>query len=185
MNDQAVVTATERWLTSFVIAFNICPFARREQEKGSIRYRVARPIAPEEALQTLVEECIFLDASPETETTLLIFPESFDDFDDYLDMLAIAEQLLIRQGYEGIYQLASFHPDYRFETDSEDEDDPANYTNRSPYPMLHIIREASLERAVASHPDPENIPNRNIELTRNLGTNKLTAILSACYQGLE
>jgi hypothetical protein len=183
MNDQAVVSSTERWLTSFVIAFNICPFARREQEKGSIRYRSARPDTLEEALQTLVDECIYLDASPDTETTLLIFPEGFDNFDDYLDMLAIAEQLLIQQGYEGIYQLASFHPDYRFEAGRED--DPANYTNRSPFPMLHIIREASLERAVASHPDPQNIPNRNIELTRKLGTNKLKTILSACCHQRE
>ncbi|MGR8929654.1 MAG: DUF1415 domain-containing protein [Gammaproteobacteria bacterium] len=180
MNDEAIITATQRWLESFIIAFNICPFALREQRRNSIRYRIARVTDVESALQALIAECIHLDASPETETTLLIFPSIFDNFDAYLDMLVVAEQLLIAQGYEGIYQLASFHPDYCFETDRDVEDDPANYTNRSPYPMLHIIREASIERAIANYPDPENIPDRNIKLTRQMGVNKLKALLVAC-----
>jgi hypothetical protein len=130
----------------------------------------------------LIQACEQLDADAETETTLLILPTGWDDFDDYLDLLAIAEQLLIEQHYEGIYQLASFHPDYRFETDLAGEEDPANYTNRSPYPMLHIIRETSIDRAVANHPDPDNIPVRNITLTRELGLEKLRALLANCYE---
>lgn len=181
MNDQNIINATQTWLNSFIIAFNICPFARREQQRNSIRYRVAHQENLEQALQTLIEECAYLDLHAETETTLLIFPTQFEDFENYLDMLEIAERLLIAQHYEGIYQLASFHPDYHFETDSDDGDDPANYTNRSPYPMLHIIRETSIERAVASYPDPENIPNRNIKLTRELGREKLKSLLAACY----
>jgi hypothetical protein len=98
-------------------------------------------------------------------------------------MLAMAEQLLLLQGYEGVYQLASFHPDYRFEDNGSDtEIDPANYTNRSPYPMLHIIREESLERALSHYPDPENIPVRNIKLTREMRLNNLQKLLAACYK---
>lgn len=181
MTDQQIIDATQTWLKSFIIAFNICPFAKREQQRNSIRYRVARPNSLENTLETLMDECDFLDAHPETETSLLIFAETFAAFDDYLDMLALAEQLLIAQGYEGVYQLASFHPDYRFETEIEDSEDPANYTNRSPYPMLHIIREESLDHALANYPDPENIPARNVKLARELGLEKLQALLSACY----
>ncbi|MGY6277605.1 DUF1415 domain-containing protein [Methylomonas sp. MgM2] len=181
MTDQQVISATRAWLKSFIIAYNICPFASREHQRNSIRYRVARPENLENAVQILIEECVYLDANPETETTLLIFPEMFDDFEDYLDMVAIADRLLIVQNYEGIYQLASFHPDYRFETEVEDQEDPAHYTNRSPYPMLHIIREDSIERALENYPDSDNIPARNIKLTRELGLKKLQSLLAATY----
>lgn len=181
MTDQQIISATQAWLKSFIIAFNICPFAKREHQRNSIRYRVAHPKNEGNALEMLIDECVYLDKHPETETTLLIFPEIFKDFEDYLDMLTIAEQLLIEQGYEGIYQLASFHPDYRFETDISADEDPANYTNRSPYPMLHIIREESIERALKNYPDPEDIPVRNIKLTRDLGLEKLKALLADCY----
>lgn len=182
MTEQSIISATQKWLTTFVIAYNICPFAQREQQRGSIRYRLANAADLPTVLQTLIDECEYLDANPETETTLLIAPSGYADFDDYLDLLAIAEQLLIDQGYEGVYQLASFHPDYCF-ADSTDSNqlDPANYTNRAPYPMLHIIREASLERVLAHYPDPENIPERNIKLTHELGQEKLQALLAACY----
>lgn len=184
MTHQHIINSTQKWVSSFIIDLNICPFARREQQRNSIRYQVAPTERLENVLELLIAECAYLEVHPETETTLLILPAGFSDFDDYLDMLAIAEQLLIEQGYEGIYQLASFHPDYRFEmaSETENENDPANYTNRSPYPMLHIIREASIERAIANYPDPENIPARNIKLTRELGLQKLKAILAACIQ---
>jgi len=109
----------------------------------------------------------------------LIYAGAFADFDDYLDFLGLAEALLSDQGYEGIYQLASFHPDYSFEEAALD--DAANYTNRSPYPMLHLLRESSLEQAIAHYPDPENIPERNIALTRELGLTKMKTLLAACY----
>lgn len=183
MTDQQIIAATQAWLSSFVIAYNICPFARREHERNSIRYRVVPGNSFETSLETVIAECVHLDSDPDTETSLLIFAENFADFEDFLDLLAIAEQLLIDQGYEGIYQLASFHPDYCFAQTAEN--DPSNYTNRSPYPMLHLIREESIERAVASHPDPAGIPDRNIELTRQLGLEKLRAILNACYPAQE
>lgn len=182
MNNQQIIAVTQAWLSSFVVAYNICPFARREQERNSIRYQVVPGNSFENSLEAVIAECLRLDSEPSTETTLLIFADDFADFDDFLDLLAMAEQLVIDQGYEGVYQLASFHPDYHFE--DSDESDPSNYTNRSPFPMLHLIREDSIEKAVASHPDPAGIPERNIALTRQLGLEKLRAILSACYSDL-
>lgn len=182
MTNQHIIHATQTWLRSFIINFNICPFARREHERNSIRYQVVDSKNLEKTLNMLIQECEQLDADAETETTLLILATGWDDFNDYLDLLAIAEQLLIEQGYEGIYQLASFHPAYRFETDFAGDEDPANYTNRSPYPMLHIIRETSIDRALAHYPDPNNIPARNIKLTRELGLEKLRSLLVNCYE---
>ena len=179
MSDSPIIDATQRWLSSFIIHHNICPFAQREQQRNSIRYHVSQATSLEQALETLMQECAQLDADPETATTLLIFSQGFGDFDDYLDLLTLAEQLMAEQGYEGIYQLASFHPDYCF-ADS-DKGDAANYTNRSPYPMLHLIREAQLEQALAHYPNPEQIPERNIQLTRAMGSQALTTLLEACH----
>ncbi len=175
MDQQKIIKATQNWLTAFIIPYNICPFAKHVHEADSIRYRVLNSDKAEYALAELIAECRHLDTEPTTETTLLILPAGCTQFDDFLDLTAMAEQLLIDQGYEGVYQLASFHPDYCFA--GEDENDPANYTNRSPYPMLHIIREASIEQALKTYPNPELIPERNIELTRKLGLEKIQALL--------
>jgi hypothetical protein len=178
-SDQDIKAATLAWLKSIIIEYSICPFAKRELNRGSIRFSVNHDTEIEQCLLSLILECDRLDKEPDIETTLLIYADAFAEFDDYLDFLEIAESLLIEQGYEGTYQLASFHPDYCFQ--GSDPDDAANYTNRSPYPMLHLLREASLEQAIASHPDPENIPQRNIELTRKLGLSKMQALLAACF----
>jgi uncharacterized protein len=179
MNTNPYITATQTWLSSIIIAHNICPFAKREQERGSIRFNVDQNTDMEACLMNLMQECARLDSESDIETTLLIYANAFQVFDDYLDFLALTEELLIDQGYEGVYQLASFHPEYCF--DGASLDDPANYTNRSPYPMLHLLRETSIERAVSSYPDVENIPQRNIALTRQLGLDKVKTLLAACY----
>jgi hypothetical protein len=111
--------------------------------------------------------CLNLNEQPEVETALIILPEGFSDFEEYLDLVYEAEELIIDEGFEGTYQVASFHPNYVF-ADSDDND-PANYTNRSPYPMLHILREDLLEVAVDNHPDPESIPDQNIAKAKSLG----------------
>lgn len=178
-SDQDITTATQTWLKSFIIEYSLCPFAKRELERGSIYFSVSHDTEIEQCLLNLMLECERLDTEPEIETTLLIYADAFAEFDDYLDFVEIAESLLTEQGYEGTYQLASFHPDYCFQ--DSDPDDAANYTNRSPYPMLHLLRETSIEQAVASHPDPESIPQHNIELTRKLGLAKVQALLAACY----
>jgi len=174
-----IIKQTEAWLTSFIINYNICPFAKREHDRSSIRYAVFKQNQLEHCLESVIKECQTLDTDKNIETTLLIFPNTFKCFDNYLDFISLAESLLIDQHYEGIYQLASFHPDYCF--DGETLNDPANFTNRSPYPMVHLIRERSLEHALKSYPHPEKIPERNICLTRQLGLEKLQAILLKCY----
>lgn len=174
---EKVIFHTRKWLTSFIIHFNICPFAKREYDRGSIHYASFESEKIEQCLNAVFTECQRLDINPDIETTLLIFPSQFAQFSEYLDFLTFAESLLFEQGYEGIYQLASFHPDYCFE--GENTKDPANYTNRSPYPMLHFIREDSLERAISSYSNPEKIPERNIKLTRKMGVEKLKTILCA------
>lgn len=180
MNDPTIIEQTRAWVSSVIVGYNFCPFARREVERHSIRYHVSHERRLEECLHTLASEWHYLDEHPDTETSLLIFAESFTRFDDYLDMLDVANHLLVEQGYEGVYQLASFHPDYCFE--GSDDNDAANYTNRSPYPMLHIIREASLEQALANYPNPESIPERNVELARKEGIEIMREKLAACKQ---
>nr|WP_298412860.1 DUF1415 domain-containing protein [uncultured Halomonas sp.] len=174
MTDDAVcLDQTRAWVEGFVVAQDICPFARREMERDSIRYEATSARSFEAALLTLIEECRRLDDDSRIETTLLVLTDGVEDFDDYLDLLGLAEALLEDQGYEGVYQLASFHPDYCFH--GVEEDDPANYTNRSPWPMLHLLREESVERALASFSHPERIPERNVTLLREMGNERLAA----------
>jgi len=174
------IEQTQAWVESVVVGLNLCPFAGREVEQGRVYYADLPAVNMEDALLSLVRECERLDKDPEIETSLLVYSEGFRLFDAFLDLLEIAGELLIDQGYEGVYQLASFHPEYCFE--GAGEDDPANFTNRAPYPTLHLIREESLASALASYPDPEEIPERNIELTRDLGLEKMRALLAACYR---
>jgi hypothetical protein len=178
--DEAITDATKAWLNNIIIGYSICPFAKRVQDNGGIRYSIQPDSAIEACLEQLIVECERLDSDETIETTLLIYARAFPRFDDYLDYLTLAEGLLAEQGYEGIYQLASFHPHYCFQ--GTGPSDAANYTNRSPYPILHLLREASLEQAIAAYPDPENIPQRNIELTRKLGLRKMQTLLAVCYQ---
>ncbi len=171
VDDEACVRRTRRWVEDVIVAHSFCPFARREVERQRIRYAVSQESRVADALAVLIDECLKLDRDSRIETTLLIYPQGFEVFEDYLDFVALAEALLREQGYEGIYQLATFHPDYRFA--DAPVDDPANYTNRSPYPVLHILREASLEKTIAGHPDPEGIPERNVAYARELGLDVL------------
>ncbi|SJM91916.1 DUF1415 domain-containing protein [Crenothrix polyspora] len=172
-------TATEIWLKSIVIAHNFCPFAKQTVTRNSIRFSTVDDTATDICLQLLIDECERLDTDETIETSLLIYSTAFADFEDYLDFLAYAEALLTQQGYDGIYQLASFHPNYCF--DGAELDDPANYTNRSPYPMLHLLRESSIERALINVADPESIPQQNVVLTRKMGLAKMRDLLVACY----
>lgn len=146
LNNQDILEQTQQWIETIVVGLNFCPFAKRELRKDTVRFVVNDNAELQETLQQLISECAFLDSNPETETTLIILPSGFDDFMDYLDLTELAENLLAEQDYEGVYQVASFHPDYCFA--DADSEDAANYTNRSPYPMLHLLREASLDTAI-------------------------------------
>ena len=176
----AVIDHTKKWLSTVVIGHGFCPFAKREFDLDRIHYAVIEAAGLEAQLEQLILHCAALDQDEARETSLLIFPNTLSDFSEYLDLLDIAAELLKVQGYEGTYQLASFHPHYIFA--DVPKGDPSHYTNRSPYPMLHILREASLEAALKTYPDPENIPQRNIERAQSLGREALQNLLNACTE---
>lgn len=161
------ITQVKTWLEDVVIGFNFCPFAKREFDAGRVRYQVVAGSKSKRVLAVLLEELAYLDEQAEIETTLLILADGWRDFYDYLSLLDRAQDVLAAAGYEGVYQLASFHPDYVF--DGEAVDDASNYTNRSPLPLLHLLRESSIERAVASDPYVDLIPERNQKLAREKG----------------
>jgi uncharacterized protein len=173
-----VINQTKKWVTDVVVACNFCPFAGREVKRGSIFYEVAEAADTQTGLELLAALMKQMEEADSIETALLILPGSFQTFDSYLSLLDLADQLVEKEGYEGIYQVASFHPRYLFAGSTED--DPSNYTNRSPYPMLHILREASVSRAVDSHPDVDAIPETNISFTREKGLHYMQQLLASC-----
>ncbi|MDP3511549.1 MAG: DUF1415 domain-containing protein [Sulfuritalea sp.] len=164
-----IIAATRNWLERAVIGLNLCPFAKAVHVKGQVRYVVSAAQTDNALLDDLERELRFLaDAAPEAvDTSLLITPDVLADFAAFTDFLDLAEVVLRHQGLAGVLQIASFHPDYIF-ADAPAED-IANYTNRAPYPTLHLIREASLARATAAFPDAADIYRRNIETLQRLG----------------
>jgi len=173
-----IIKHTQNWVSNVIVKYNICPFARREVERGSIRYAVIEEMNKESLLQALLDECHYLDTHSETETTLFIMPVGLEGFYDFLDFVELANELLELEEYEGVYQLANFHPDYCFAGEKQSE--PSNYTNRSPYPTLHIIREASMEEAINNHPDVDAIPERNISFANKKGNAFFANLLATC-----
>lgn len=159
----------QRWLERAVIGLNLCPYARAPHIAGRIRWVVSEATDTDALVDELLRELDLLRASDpaEIETTVLVIAHLLADFDDYLDMLAAAEALLDALGYAGELQLASFHPDYRFEGSAADAVE--NCTNRSPYPLLHLLREDSISRIVDAGADVEAIPERNQQRLRELG----------------
>lgn len=175
MNNQSIadetriIAQTRWWLERAVIGLNLCPFAKAPYARGQLRIQVCAARNTDDLLDALQAELLLLRDTPsdEVETTLLVHPGVLADFLDYNDFLDAADAELVANGLEGEIQIASFHPAYCF-ADSEPED-VGNFTNRSPYPMLHLLRESSVERAVGSLDDPEAVYRRNIEVLRGLG----------------
>ncbi len=165
----AFIADTVNWLERAVIGLNLCPFAKAVHVKGQIRYVVCHGDTSEALLTELIRELHFLaDADPaSTDTTLLIHPNVFTDFLDYNDFLDVADAAIAELKLEGVIQIASFHPQYQF-ADTE-PDDITNFTNRSPYPTLHLLREESVTRAAAAFPDAGDIFEKNIETMERLG----------------
>jgi hypothetical protein len=161
-----------------VIGCNFCPFAAREVKQNTVHYQVETGATLESGLQAFLQECTRLDENNEIETGIIIFPDSFAGFNDYLDLVSLAEELLKQEGYEGTYQVAGFHPLYCFA--GESPDDAANYTNRSPYPMLHLLREERVEQALLRYADPDQIPERNIRFAREKGEIYMKMLRDAC-----
>ena len=166
---ESVIAATLVWLDVAVIGLNLCPFAKAVRHHHQIRVCVSDAITPAQLRDNLSHELLFLsNCDPAvTDTTLLITPGILHDFLDYNDFLYQADRALIELGLEGTLQIASFHPRYQFA--GSGPDDIENFTNRSPYPMLHILRESSVERAVAAVPDADTIVERNLATLRQLG----------------
>lgn len=175
-----VIKHVESWLTDVVIELNLCPFAKREHLSKRIRFQCSPARSEQELLQDLVVELALLKKSPEIETTLLIHPEVLNDFDAYNQFLDFADQVIEQMNMQGIYQIASFHPDYQFA--GTDFDDAENFTNRSPYPLLHILRESSLEKAIGVHANTEQIPKDNIALMNKLGAEAMAKRLAQTKQ---
>ena len=165
--EQHVIDATLKWVDDIVIKHNFCPFARYVRTPNQIRCTVIAGDAGD-VIQSLYDELRHLEENESAATTLIALTHSaFSDFDEYLDVLAIGDNMLHDWGYSGTYQLASFHPDYVF--DGSDANDAENYTNRSPYPLLHLIREADITRYMKNEEDAQKIFSQNIEKAQALG----------------
>ena len=163
------VAATRDWLERAVIGLNLCPFAKAVVARGQVRYVLSDASTPDALLAQLGEELVRLRDTPadQVDTTLLIHPDVLTDFLDYNDFLDAADDLVEALALDGVLQVASFHPQYRFA--GTEPDDVENFTNRSPYPTLHLLREDSVSRAVEAFPDPDAIVDRNLATLRALG----------------
>ena len=167
--DSTVIDLTKRWVERAVVGLNLCPFARAPFASGRIRYRVSHATTAEELVDDLVAELQSLQLSEpdDVETTLLIHPQVLNDFLDFNDFLEAADAAVEGLQLAGLIQVASFHPDYQFADSGPD--DIENYSNRAPYPILHLLRESSVERATELMPDTDQIFERNMETLRKLG----------------
>ncbi len=167
ISKEEAISKTAQWIKQVVIDCHFCPFAALPVKKNTVRYVVERSAETAEVLTTIIVECKHLDENKAVETTFIILPESYPDFYTYLDFLAKAEKALKKSGYEGTYQIAGFHPEYLFA--GSNENDAANYTNRSIYPMVHLLRESSIDEALKNYAEPELIPDTNIAFARKKG----------------
>ncbi len=163
------------WVRSFIVELNICPFANHVLTEDRLGIKVSFAESFEAALEAVMSAIYHLDEHMNEETTLLIFPTMFADFSNYLDYVEMAENLLAMESYEGVYQLATFHPKYCFADVASDN--VSNYTNRSPYAMIHILRESSLDKAIEFYGDTEAIPQKNIQLMHQLGLDKIKRLI--------
>jgi len=161
-DSQVVEQRVMQWLQDVVIGLNLCPFANKPTRAGQVRLRVSEALNEEALLMDVEAELQRLDAEPVAtlETTLVIAPQVLTDFWDFNQFIGWVEALINRNGWQGVYQLATFHPNYCFA--GAEPEDAENLTNRAPYPILHLIREASMAEVLARHPDPESIPEDNI-----------------------
>jgi hypothetical protein len=174
-----IIEQTKKWIDDVVVACNFCPFAAQVVKQKKVHYEVETSTGSDTCMGAVLRELTRLDNDINIETSFLIFPYTFIQFDDFLELVSLAEELLKQNGYVGIYQLASFHPLYQFA--DAPENDAANYTNRSVYPMLHLLREASIDRALEHYKSPENIPSANIDFARGKGLSSMEKLRESCF----
>ena len=182
MDKDFIIEHTQAWLNRAVIGLNLCPFAKAVAVKGQIRYVVSEVRTTQDLFDELCLELQRLaQTSPSTtDTTLLIHPQVLQDFIEYNEFLSLAELAVAQLGYQGILQIASFHPDFQF-ADTEPAD-ISNATNRAPYPILHLLREASIDKAVAAFPEAETIYERNIQTMQKLGVDGWAQLQTMCVK---
>ena len=180
MSEHLALRRTRAWVERAVVGLNLCPFAKAPMVKGQIRYVLDETDDPRELLESLCAEMrALVDADPAlVETTLLVHPNVLGDFTDFNDFLDAADAALEDLELDGVLQIASFHPQYQFA--GTDADDLGNATNRSPYPTLHLLREASVDRAVAAFAQPDSIVEANLRTLESLGREGWAALQDAC-----
>lgn len=167
-NNQAITASVNQWLDDVVIGLNLCPFAAKPQRNQQIKIYVSNATREEELLQDILDQLLELDtkAPKELETTLVVVPDMLHDFTDYNFFIDWVEALIRQQDWEGVFQVATFHPNYYFA--GTEPDDAENLTNRAPYPIFHLIREESMEKVLKHYPNPEAIPDTNIQRVSSL-----------------
>ena len=180
MSSHPVLRATQKWIDEVVVGLGFCPFASASIKAGGLRLELCATTEVEDLCRLLVDELVFLQSQKgETyDSTLLVHPNLLSDCAVFNEFLGMCEDILAGLSLEGVFQIASFHPRYCFA--DADENDVGNYTNRSPYPMLHILREASVTEAVADHVDPAGIPQKNIQKLTTLSVAEMEAMLQGC-----
>lgn len=174
---------SKKWIEKIIVGLNFCPFAKKELLNQSIYYYVSKQVKLKLALIEIIEQCHYLKQHAEIETTLIIFEQGFKNFTPFLDLIDYANNLMSEQHFDGVFQLASFHPDYCFQ--EADFDDAANFTNRAPYPTLHLIREDSISKVLSTYNHPENIPDKNIALAREKGNKFFQQILQKISKDID
>ncbi len=176
---EKAITQTIYWINKVVIGCNFCPFAAKVINDNKVKYSVEESNNPSLCLDYFSNELLFLDANSSIETSFLIFTNAFKNFDEYLQFVSKAESLLKKNKYSGIYQVASFHPNYLF-ADSKEED-AENYTNRSIYPMVHLLRESSIDKAVEFYTNTHSIPEKNIAFAKQKGELYMKMLRDSCF----
>ncbi|EKO3589281.1 DUF1415 domain-containing protein [Vibrio metschnikovii] len=168
LSPSTITEHVNQWLNDVVIGLNLCPFAAKPQRNQQIKIFVSQASREEALLQDILDQLLELDTkeAQELETTLVVVPNMLDDFMDYNFFIDWVEALIRQQDWEGIFQVATFHPDYCFAGTCPEDDE--NLTNRSPYPIFHLIREQSMERVLKHYPNPEAIPEINIQRVSQL-----------------
>lgn len=178
-NTEKAITQTINWINKVVIGCNFCPFAAKVVNDNKVKYSVEESNNSSLCLDFFLNELLFLDANSSIETSFLIFTNALKNFDEYLQFISKAESVLKKNKYSGIYQVASFHPNYLF-ADSKEED-AENYTNRSIYPMVHLLRESSIDKAVEFYTNTHLIPKKNIAFAKQKGELYMKMLRDSCF----
>lgn len=169
------------WIQNIVVGLNLCPFARKPFESHQVRI-VCEEVTEEDAiLEVVLRELCLLEDTPaqELETTLIALPKAYANFNEFNSLLYVLNEVLVLEGFEGVFQIASFHPHYQFA--GTHTDDLENFTNRAPYPIIHLIREDSVSAALDSHPDPDSIPENNIKRLESMSASEVKALFSYLF----